>query len=73
MERFNFATMSNENLRSVYHDLTHLVGILTGHYQSLIFDTSVDVYFIGSSIEKMRDMLKEASDEIDRRAPKPAI
>ena len=70
MDKYQFSIIPDENLKSLYHGLTHIIAILSGHYQSMIFDTKTDVYFIGSAIEKCREMLKEASNEMEKREPK---
>lgn len=64
--------MPDENLQSLYHGLTRITAILSGHYQSMVFDTKTDVYYVGNFIEKCRDLLKESSDEIEMREPKAA-
>ncbi len=71
MDKYQFSIIPDVNLKSLYHGLTQIIAILSGHYQSLIFDTKTDVYFIGSAIEKCREMLKEVSDEMGNRETKP--
>lgn len=65
--------MPQENLKEVYHELNKVIGIFSGHYQSMVFSPSKDVYYVGCAIEKIREIIKEASEEIERREPKPVF
>lgn len=60
--------MSDGNLKEVYHSLTRIIGIFAGHYQSLVFDKKAEVYYIGDAIDRLREINKAVSEEIDRRA-----
>ena len=73
MNKYDFSTLPDESLKTVYHDLTRVLGIMTGHYATMVFNPKADVYYLGCAIEKFREMIKEASDEIDRREPKGAM
>lgn len=73
MSKYNFNDMPDDCLKEVYHSLSRVLGIFSGHYQSMVFNTQADVYFVGSAIDKFREIVKEASDEIDRREPKSAM
>lgn len=72
-KKYDFTTMSDDSLKEVYHGLNRVLGIFSGHYQSMIFNPSSDVYYVGCAIEKFREIIKEASDEIERREPKPVL
>ena len=72
-KKYDFANMSDHSLKEVYHSLYKVLGIFSGHYQSMVFTPNSDVYFVGSAIEKFKEILKEASDEIDHRQPKPIM
>ena len=65
--------MPDESLREVYHGLNRVIAIFSGHYQSMVFNPSSDVYFISSAIEKFREIIKEASEEIKRREPQSVM
>lgn len=65
--------MPNEGLKEVYHGLNKVLGVFSDHYQSMVFSPSEDVYYVGSAIEKIREIIKEASEEIERREPKPIL
>lgn len=69
-KKYDFITMADDSLKEVYHGLNRILGIFSGHYQSMVFSPSADVYFVGGAIEKFKEIIKEASDEIDRREPK---
>ncbi len=43
---------------------------MTAHYATMVFNPKADVFYIGDAIEKFREIIKEASVEIDRREPK---
>ena len=71
--KYDFTTMADDSLKEVYHGLNRILGIFSGHYQSMVFNPSADVYFVGGAIEKFKEIIKEASDEIERREPKPLM
>lgn len=73
VKKYDFTTMSDDSLKEVYHGLNRVLGIFSGHYQSMVFNTSADVYYVGCAIEKFREIIKEASDEIERRDPKSVL
>lgn len=73
MSKYHFSNMPNEGLKEAYHGLNKVLGVFSGHYQSLVFSPSEDVYYIGSAIEKIREIIKEASEEIESRKPKPVL
>lgn len=70
MDKYDFSTMPDESVKTVYHDLTRVLGIMTAHYATMVFTPKADVFYIGDAIEKFREIIKEASVEIDRREPK---
>lgn len=70
MDKYDLSTIPDESLKNLYHNLTRVLGIMTGHYQNMVFNPKADVYYVGCAIEKFREIIKEASDEIDRREPK---
>jgi len=72
-KKYDFSTMPDGSLKEVFHSLNRVLGIFSGHYQSMVFNPKSDVYFVGVAIEKFREIIKEASDEIDHRTPQPAI
>lgn len=72
-KKYDFSTMADESLKEVFHGMNRVLGIFSGHYQSMVFNPSADVYFVGCAIEKFREIIKEASDEIERREPKPMM
>lgn len=73
MNKYDFSSMPEASLKILYHDLSRVLAIMTGHYQSMVFDPKADVFYVGSAIEEFRGIIKEASDEIDRREPKCAM
>ena len=73
MNKYDLSTLPDESLKTVYHDLTRVLGIMTGHYQSTVYNPKADVYFVSGAIDKFREIIKEASDEIDRRESKGAM
>lgn len=73
VKKYDFTTMSDDSLKEIYHGLNSVLGIFSGHYQSMVFNISADVYYVGCAIEKFREIIKEASDEIERRDPKSVL
>lgn len=59
--------MPEESLKALFAGLTSVIAILSGHYQSMIFDTKTDVFFIGNMIEKCREVLNEASETLESK------
>ena len=72
-KKYDFTTMADDILKEVYHGLNKVLGIFSGHDQSMVFNPSADVYFVGCAIEKFREIVKEAAEEIVRREPKPVM
>ena len=72
-KKYDFTTMPDESVKEVYHGLNRILSIFSGHYQSIVFNPSSDVYWVGCAIEKFREIIKEASDEIESREPKAVM
>ena len=73
MNKYDLSTLPDDSLNTVYHALTRVLGIMTGHYATMVFNPKADVFYVGCAIEKFREIIKEASDEIDLREPKGTI
>lgn len=73
MTKYDFSSMSDDNLKEIYHSLNKILGVMSGHFQSLMFDSKRDTYYIGAAIDKFREILKEVVVEIEKREAKPAM
>lgn len=61
--------MPEECLKAVQRDTSNLLALFSAHYQSMIFNTSSDIYHVGDMVERLRYILKEATEEISKRNP----
>ena len=69
MAKYYFSTMPEECLRSLCHNTTRLLALFSGHYQSMVFNTGSDIYYVGVMVEKLREILAEANEELSKRKP----
>lgn len=59
--------MPEDCLKSVQKDTSNLLALFSAHYQSMIFNTSSDIYHVGDMVERLREILKETNEEISKR------
>lgn len=61
--------MPEECLKAVHQETSNLLAHFSAHYQSMVFSTGSDIYHVGVMVEKLREILKEATEEISKRNP----
>ena len=67
MTKYELTTMAECNLKSLVSLSREMLGIFSGHYQALVFNPDADVYYVGIMVEKLRDIISEASEELKKR------
>lgn len=65
--------MAERNVKSVISLSREILGIFSGHYQSQVFNPDADVFYVGGMIEKLREIIAEATEELENRKPKAAF
>ena len=69
MGKYNFSIMPEDSLGMLRDSSTTLLALFSAHYQSMVFNTGSDIYYVGGIVEKLREILSEANDEISKRKP----
>lgn len=69
MTKYKFSIMPEESLRILRDSATSLLALFSSHCQAMVFNTSSDIYYVGVMVEKLREILAEANDELSKRKP----
>lgn len=73
MKKYDFSFMPDCNLATIFHCVSQMLPVLSSHYQAQVFNKDADIFYVGELIDKLREVVKEASEEMDSRQAKHTV